>query len=169
MLKPSRLRVKESTFDKSSCIKQTIYQNSHSSYMLFSYLSWTAASDGWSLTTLFSTKMRGGGEQPQEHQHPCPILLTFCPPLCKNQKKPEVDKKSQACEETLTLTKGFVFSSCKCSKQSVSCLLTLTQSEHFIWSGCFQICSGNNNTLLHAYEVIHLIKKDMFRSRVKYF
>ena len=111
----------------------------------------------------------GGGEQPQEHQHPCPILLTFCPPLCKNQKKPEVDKKSQACEETLTLTKGFVFSSCKCSKQSVSCLLTLTQSEHFIWSGCFQICSGNNNTLLHAYEVIHLIKKDMFRSRVKYF
>ena len=29
--------------------------------------------------------------------------------------------------------------------------------------GCFQICSGNSNTslLLYAYEVIHLINKDV--------
>ena len=56
-----------------------------------------------------------------------PVLLEFLhssPPLCKNLKKSEVDKKIQACE-TLTLTEGFVFSSCRCSKQSVSRLLTL--------------------------------------------
>ena len=75
----------------------------------FSYQPWTAASEGWSLTT-------------QERQHPCPILIEFrhsSPPLCKNHKKPEVDKKIQACE-TLTLTESFVFSSSRCSKQSVS-------------------------------------------------
>ena len=44
------------------------------------------------------------------------------------------------------MTKGFVFSSCRCSKQS----------ERFIPCGCFQICSGNNNSflLLYACEVI---------------
>ena len=76
-------------------------------------------------------------------------------PLCKNHKKHGVDKKIQACE-TLTLTEGFVSSSCRCSKKSVSRLLTLNWSEHFIWCGCFQICSGNNNTSLlwYACEVI---------------
>ena len=80
------------------------------------------------------------------------------PSLCKNHKKPKVDKKIQACE-TLTLTEGIVFPSCRCSKQSVSRLLTLNWSEHFIRCGCFQICIGNNNTslLLYACEVIHLI------------
>ena len=65
------------------------------------------------------------------------ILLEFrhsSPPLCKNNKKLDVDKKIQACE-TLTLTKGFVFSSRRCSKQSVSRLLTLNWSEHFIRCG----------------------------------
>ena len=66
---------------------QAIYQklrNSHrktSSFIhhlcYFSYLLWIAPSEGHSLTTLFSTKMRGR-KQPQEHQHPSPILLHFC-------------------------------------------------------------------------------------------
>ena len=102
-------------------------------------------------------------KQPQEHQHPYSILLWFrhsSPPICKNHKKPEVDNNIQACE-TLTLTEGFVFSLCRCSKQSVSCLLTLNSSEHFIWCGCFQICSGNDNIslLLYVCEIIHLINK----------
>ena len=94
----------------------------------------------------------------QEHQHPCPILLEFhhsSPHFCKNRRK----TWGRACE-TVTLTEGFVFSSCRCSKQSVSRLLTVNWSEHFIRWGCFQICSGNNNTsLLYACEVLHLIKK----------
>ena len=57
-------------------------------------------------------------------------VLSLLLSLCKNHKKPEVDKKIQACK-TLTSTEGFVFSSCRCSKQSVSCLLTLNWSEHF--------------------------------------
>ena len=97
-----------------------------------------------------------------QNSYPSPILLEFrhsSPPLCKTHKKPEVDKKIQACE-TLALTEGSVFSSCRCSKQSMSCLLTLNLSEHFIWCGCFQICSGNNNaSLLYTCEVIHLIRK----------
>ena len=35
------------------------------------------------------------------HQHPSPNLLEVrqsSPPLCKKHKKPEVDKKIQACE-----------------------------------------------------------------------
>ena len=76
-------------------------------------------------------------------------------PFCKNHKKPEVDKKIQA-YETLTLTKSFVFSSCRSSKQSESRLLALNWSEHFIRWGCFQICSRNNYTLLlYACEFIH--------------
>ena len=111
----------------------------------FSYYPWIAASKGQSLKT-------------QEHQHRCPILLEFhhsSPPLCKNYKKPVVNKKIQACE-TLTLTKSFVFSSCRCSEQSVSCLLTLNWSEHFIW---WEICSGNNNTSLLLCLSSHLFGK----------
>ena len=100
--------------------------------------------------------------QRKEHQHPCLILLEFrhsSPPLCKNHKKPKVDKKSQTCE-TLTLTEGFIFSSYRCSKQLVSRSLTLNWSELLIPLGCFQICSGNNNTSwLYACENIHLISK----------
>ena len=120
----------------------------------FSHLLWIAASEGRSLTTLFSTKMRRE-ETATKHQHPSPILLEFrhsSAPRCKNHKKPEVDKNIRAWE-TLTLTEGFVFSSCTWSKQSVSRSLTLDWSEHFIWCGCFQICSGNNNTLL-LYVII---------------
>ena len=51
-----------------------------------------------------------------------PSLLPS-PPLYKNHKKTEVDKKIQACQ-TLVLTKRFVFSSCRCWQQSVSHLLT---------------------------------------------
>ena len=110
----------------------------------------------WSLTTLFSTKMRGE-EIATRTSTSSPILLEFrhfSPPFCKNHKKPEVDKKIQACE-TLTSTEGFVFFWCRCSKQSVF------RSEHFIWCSCYEICTGNNNTslLLYACEVIHLINK----------
>ena len=116
----------------------------------FSYHPWIAASEGRSLTT-------------QQQEHPCPILLEFChssPLYFKNHKKTEIDKKILACE-TLTLTKGFLISSCRCSKQSVSCLLTLNCSEDFIRWGFFQICSGNNNTLLllYACETINLIHR----------
>ena len=104
------------------------------------------------------------------HSLRVPSLL----PHCKNHKKPEIDKKIQAWE-TLTLTEGFVFSTCRCLKQSVSRLLTLNWSEHFIRCGCFHICSANNNTslLLCACEAIHLINKGVIspydRSRVEYF
>ena len=87
--------------------------------------------------------------------------------LCKNHKKPEVDKKIQACE-TFTLTESFVFSSCRCSKQSVSCLLTQNWSEHFIRWVCFQVCTENNNTLfLFACEIIHLINKSVISPYVQ--
>ena len=102
----------------------------------------------------------------QEHQNPCPILFEFhhsSPHFCENRRKTWV----RACE-TVTLTKGFVFSSCRCSKQSVSRLLTVNWSEHFIRWGCFQICSGNNNTsLLYACEVLHLIKKGVISPYVQ--
>ena len=63
----------------------------------FSYHPWIVASEGRRLTT-------------QEHQDPCLILLvTPPPPLCKSHKKPEVDKKIQACG-TLTLTESFAIS-----------------------------------------------------------
>ena len=89
----------------------------------------------------------GGWEQLQEHQHPSPIILEF------RHSSPSLYK----------LTKGFVFSSCRWSKQSASRLLTLNWPEHFIWCGCFLIYSGNNNTslLLYACEVLHLINKSV--------
>ena len=102
----------------------------------FSYHPCIAASESQELTTT------------QEHQHPCPILLQFrhsSPLLCKNHKKPEVDKKIQACE-TVGLTDSFVFSSCRCSKQSVSRLLTLNWSEHFIWWVAFKFVA---ETIIH--------------------
>ena len=48
--------------------------------------------------------MRGEETQPQEHQYPFPILLEIrhsSPPLCKDHKKPEVDKKIQTSETLL--------------------------------------------------------------------
>ena len=91
----------------------------------FSYLLWIAASEGRSLTKLIPTKMRGEGNSHKTsasllHSIRVPSLL---PHLCKHHKKPEVEKKIQACE-TLTLTEGFVSSLCRCLKQTVSCLLT---------------------------------------------
>ena len=115
-------------------------------FVSLSYLPWIAVSKGWSLTTLFSTKMIGeeiATRTSKSLSHSIRVLSLH--PLCKNHKKPEVDKKIQACK-TLILTEGFAFSSCRCSKQSVSRLLTLNWSEHFIRCGPFQICSENNNT-----------------------
>ena len=105
------------------------------------------------LTTIFSTQMRGEEVQPQEHQHPCLILLKFhhsSPLLFKNHKNPEVDKKIQT-YKTFTLTKGFVLSSCRCSKQSVSCLLTLNWSKHFIWWVAFKFVV---ETIIHHYRML---------------
>ena len=165
---------RNSLFDKSSCIKYTIYQKLRNSngnnfslipdVCYFSCLPWIAASEGPSLTThnTLLQQNEGGGNSHKNINIPLPFSQSSVtpPPLCKNKKKPEVDKKIQACE-TLTLTKGFVFSSCRCSKQSVSRLLTMNWSEHFIRCGCFQICNGNNNTslLVHACEVIQFDKQ----------
>ena len=107
----------------------------------------------------------------QELQHPCLILLDFhhsSPPLCKNHKQPEVDKKIQACE-TLTLSENFVFSLWRCSKQSVSRLLTLNWSEHVVLWVVFQISSGNNNTslLLYACEAIYFTNKGVISPDVQ--
>ena len=69
MLTSSRLYVKKFIFDKSSSIKQTIYQNLHDSngntfsfiphVCYFSYHPSIAASEARNLTPVFSTKMRG--------------------------------------------------------------------------------------------------------------
>ena len=61
-------------------------------FFFFAYHPWIAASEDRSLA------------QPQEHQHPCPILLEIrqsSPLLCKNHKNPEVDKKIQTCDTLL--------------------------------------------------------------------
>ena len=172
MLTSCRLQAKKSTFDKSSCIKLNIYQKLHNSngntfsfiprVCSFSNLPWIAASEGWILTTLFFIKTRWEeiATRTSTSQPHSIRVLSLLPLLCKNHKKPEVDKIIQACG-TLTLTKGFVLSLCRCSKQSVSCLITLNWSEHLISCGCFQLCSGSNNIslLLYACEVIHLINK----------
>ena len=73
----SILFVKELTFDKSSSIKQTIYQkfaNSNGNTFsfipgvyYFSYHPSIAASKNRRLTILLSTKMRGEETQPQKH------------------------------------------------------------------------------------------------------
>ena len=53
----------ELTFDKRSCIKQTIYQklcnlkgNTFSFIPSVCYLPWIAGSEGWSITVLFPIK-----------------------------------------------------------------------------------------------------------------
>ena len=139
MLTSSRLYAKEFTFDKLSCIKQTIYQklrNSNGYFFSFTPQVFSISPlDCYFRRLEFSNKIRER-KQPQEHQHFSPILLEFChcsPSLCKNHKKMRLIRKSSMRD---TLTEAFVFSSCRCSKQS----------EHFIRCGCFQICSGNNNT-----------------------
>ena len=89
-----------------------------------------AASKSPSLTTLFSTKMRGRKYSHKNIDIPDPFYLTaITAPLlsAKNLEK----TLGWACE-TLTLIEGFVFSSCRYSKQSVSHLLTVSWSEHFI-------------------------------------
>ena len=86
MLKSSRLHLKEFTFDKSSTIKQTIYQKlrylngntvsfiPHVCY--FSYQPWIATSEECSLTTLLYQNEEEE-TQPEGHQHLCLILFGF--------------------------------------------------------------------------------------------
>ena len=101
----------------------------------FSYHIWIAASEDQILTTLFSTKIMGEETQPQEHQHPCSILLTFChsaPCLSKNHTKPNVDKKIQACKTHWLRTLYFP--------------CTNAQYLVYYWRHWFQIYCGNNKT-----------------------
>ena len=63
-----------------------------------------------------------GVERSFNHLSANPTRHSF-PPLCKNRKKCEVDKKMQACE-ALTFTECSVFSSYRCLKQSLPRLLT---------------------------------------------
>ena len=75
----SRLYAMEFTFDKSSSINsyQKLANSNGNTFSFmprvcyFSYHPSTAASKTRSLTTLFSTKMRGEQTQPQEHHHTC--------------------------------------------------------------------------------------------------
>ena len=74
------------------------------------------------LNNTFLYQNEGGGNSHKNINIPFPFKessVTLVLPAFKNRKNPEVDKKIQVCK-TLTLTKGFVFSSCRCSKQSVS-------------------------------------------------
>ena len=112
MLTSSRLFAKKFNFDKSSSIKQTIYQkldNSNgnpfsliSNECSFSYHLRIVASK-IEVQQLFSAKIKDGEEtQPQEYQHPCPILLDLHHSslnVFKNHEKPDVDKKTQVCKE----------------------------------------------------------------------
>ena len=89
MLTSSRLYAKEFSFDKSSSMKLTIYQKLRNSngntfsfipyVYYFSYHPWIAVYEDWSLNT-------------QEHQNP--EFHHSPPPLYKNHRKTEVDKKS---------------------------------------------------------------------------
>ena len=162
----NRLYAKEFSYGKSSSIKQTISQKlrnltrdnlSFTPHVRYcSYYHGITTPEGQNLTT--------------QETHTCPILLESrpsSPPICKNHKKPEVDKKIQACE-TITLSKSFIFSSCRCFEQSVSRLLSPKWSELYIRWGCFQICSGNNKSLvLYSCEVIHSINKGVISPSVQ--
>ena len=90
----------------------------------FSYLPWIAASEGRSSTALLSTTRRS-----TSLSHSIRVTITHPLSSVKTIKKPDVDKKTEACE-ALTLTEGFLFFSCRSSKQSVSRLLTLNWSEY---------------------------------------
>ena len=141
------------------------YFQFHSSCMLFFISLQYCCFRSSEFNNTFLYQIKGGVKQSQEHQHPCHILLEFChssPPFCKNHKK-----IGRACK-IFTLSKGFAFSSYRCSKQSVSRVLSVNWSEHFIRWGCFQICSGNNKSLLlYACEVIHLINKSVISPYVQ--
>ena len=89
----------------------------------------------------------GGGNSHKNINIPFPFYQSsFTPPLSsvKTKKNLRSIRKFQYARHILT--EGFVFSSCRCSKQSVPHLLTLNWSEYLIWCSCFQISCGNNNT-----------------------
>ena len=68
----------------------------------FSYQLWNAASEDCSLTTLFSTKMRGKDTQSQEQWHSCPIQSEL-----RHSLHPSV-KTIKNLRDIFTLTEGFV-------------------------------------------------------------
>ena len=104
----SRLYAKEFTFDKSSSIKQTIYQklaNSNGNTFsfiphvcYFSYHPSIAASETRSLTTLFSTKMRG-----RKHSHKNINIPVF--QICSRNNKTLL---LYACEVIYLINKGVI-------------------------------------------------------------
>ena len=111
MLTSSRLFAKKFNFNKSSSIKQTIYQKlDNSNGNTFSFISHECSfsyhprivASKIGVQQLFSAKIKDGQEtQPQKHQHPCPILLDLHHPslnVFKNHEKSDVDKKTQACK-----------------------------------------------------------------------
>ena len=105
----SRLHAKEFTFDKSLSIKQTIYPKLHNSngntfsfiphVCYFSYHPSIAASKAWSLTTLFSTKMRG---RKQSHKNINILVFQTC---SRNNK---TSLLLYACEVIYLINKGVI-------------------------------------------------------------
>ena len=104
----SRLYANEFSFDKSSSIKQTIYQklaNSNGNTFsfiphvcYFSYHPSIAASETRSLTTLFSTKMRG-----RKHSHKNINIPVF--QICSRNNKTLL---LYACEVIYLINKGVI-------------------------------------------------------------
>ena len=96
-------------------IYQTLCNSNGNSFSLIPHvcyclcLTWVAASEVWNLTTLFFTKMKDEEIATRASSFSHSVRVPSSPRLCKNHKKPQVDKKIQACE-TLTLTEGFGFS-----------------------------------------------------------
>ena len=85
-------------------LKQKHFQL-HSSCMLF----FISPLDCWFQRSEFNNTLLYQNEKGENsHKNIIPLLFTPLSP-CKNHKKPEDDKKIQACER-LILTQGFVFS-----------------------------------------------------------
>ena len=178
MLKSSRLYAMEFTFDKSSNIKQTIYQKfrnsdgntfsiipQHVCYFI-SPQNCCFRRQKFKNTLLYQNEGGGGHSRKNIHILAPFYQISVTPPLSsvKTIKNLKSIKKSSMrdyidrglCIFPFQMLKTFSFSFNNWSKK-------------FIRWGCFQISSGNNNrSLLYACEVIHLINL-MFRSRVEYF
>ena len=113
MLTSSRLYAKEFSCDKSSSIKQTIYQKLHNlngntfSFSLHVCLLFISPLDCCFRRLEFNNTLL------------CPFyqISVTPPPLCRNHTKPKTDKQIQACER-LTVTELCMFLYI-CSEQSV--------------------------------------------------
>ena len=144
-----RNSVKEFSFDKVQ-IWNWLYCKSNRNTLgfiapvrYFLYHPWIAAFESWSLSI-------------QNYQHSCPILSEFrhsSPPFCKNHKKPEVNRKIQACE-TYTLTKNFVFSCIFTDGQNSQYLVCQLWTGQNILIGGFSFKSVVATIIHHCYCMI---------------